>query len=378
MKRFKGRAISGGWLVLALLLIASADVAASRSVLDGGLRAAGRDAMLVQDPGAEVVISVEQLGEHVLLARVGDQPEIGQVILNNVVAIGASSGIAVVDTGYFPQSAYRLRELLADALASESFEYVVNTHWHWDHHNGNQAFRDATIVANTGIVPALERFEEDLDSFLLQRRERLTAWREVLSAAPEGSDEALEARGWAFAHAKFLEEVEAGYEVVYPEITFSDRLTLRLRDREEWLDVELISVPPFHSDHDVIVAIPDDGVVALGDVFFPGELPRISEEHAAALPDFVRSMAAILADHAAAEVFVPGHGRLMSRQDVMSMVRYLTEVAQMVAEAKSAGMGLVEAQRTLSLEDRFDYVLGIGDPAAHQANIEVLWGGPPH
>ena len=140
-----------------------------------------------QDPGAEVVIGIQPLGEHVVLARVGDQPEFGQVILNNVVAVGTSSGITVVDTGYFPQSAVRLRELIAEEFESNDFAYVVNTHWHWDHHNGNQAFADATIIAHEGIVPALKQFEADFDSFLAQRRERLSAWTEILASAAEDS-----------------------------------------------------------------------------------------------------------------------------------------------------------------------------------------------
>ncbi len=361
--------------MLALLLIASADVAASRSVLDGGLRAAGRDAMLVQDPGAEVVISVEQLAEHVLLARVGDQPEIGQVILNNVVAIGASSGISVVDTGYFPQSAYRLRELLADALASESFEYVVNTHWHWDHHNGNQAFTDAAIIAHEGIVPALELFERDIDSFLAQRRERLSAWTQTLSSAAEGSPEALEARGWAFAHARFLQEVEAGYEVVYPDITFTDALTLRLRDLGEPLDVELLAMPSFHSDHDVLVVVPDEGVAALGDLFFPGEVPLISTDYVTDLSAFVRRMSEILAAYTSVDLFVPGHGRLMSRDEVVVMVRYLDEIVQAVEECRAADMDLTGAKRALSIENRFLFMHGLGDPATHEVNLETLWNG---
>ena len=375
MKRSNRGTLPSVSLVFTSLAVAAVATVVAPLLSRGWSSVPGSSRVAVQDPGAEVFISVQQLSEHVVLARVGDQPEFGQVILNNVVAIGLSSGITVVDTGYFPQSAYRLRERLVEGLPGNEFEYVVNTHWHWDHHNGNQAFADATIIAHEGIVPALELFERDFDSFLAQRRERLSAWTKTLSSAAEGSPEALEARGWAFAHARFVQEVEAGYEVIYPDITFTNVLTLRLRDLGEPFDVELLAVPPFHSDHDVLVVVPHEGVAALGDLFFPGEVPLISTDYVTDLPAFVRRMSEILAAHTSVDLFVPGHGRLMSRDEVVGMVSYLDEIIQAVEECRAADMDLAGAKRALSIENRFLYMQGRGDPATHEVNLETLWNG---
>jgi cyclase len=57
--------------------------------------------------------------------------------------------------------------------------------------------------------------------------------------------------------------------VTPPTRTFTDRLDVTVGDRR----VELIEVGPAHTDGDVIVHVPDAGVVYAGDILFIGGHP---------------------------------------------------------------------------------------------------------
>jgi cyclase len=159
--------------------------------------------------------------------------------------------------------------------------------------------------------------------------------------------------------------------VVFPDITFTEKMTLHSGD----LRIELVAVPAFHSDHDVLVVVPGNEVVAIGDVFFPGALPSISTEHAPHLSEFVREMSEFLALYPSVTTFVPGHGRLMSRLEIELIVRYLDQLDQGVSEAQAAGHSLDQTRRLLPLSELFAdlELLGNSASATHEANLDVLW-----
>ena len=65
-----------------------------------------------------------------------------------VTAIGGSKECAVIDTGYGPR-VDEIRSAIASTL-HQSARWLINTHWHFDHSDGNSRFAEAgtTIVAH--------------------------------------------------------------------------------------------------------------------------------------------------------------------------------------------------------------------------------------
>src|SRR6185369_17286347 len=57
---------------------------------------------------------------------------------NTTVVIGGDS-VLVVDTCYLPSSA-RSDIALIKSWTDKPVRYIVNTHWHYDHNNGNSAY----------------------------------------------------------------------------------------------------------------------------------------------------------------------------------------------------------------------------------------------
>jgi len=218
-----------------------------------------------------VPITVQRISDQVILLRVGDKSPFGDIIVNNVVAVVTQRGLLLIDTGYYPQSAKNMRKHITELFGRDVFAYVINTHWHWDHINGNQAFSDVPIIGHENIIPAIQIFEQGIKFFIKQRQSRVSVWKHILQQAEPGSEQALRARGWIYAHERFLTEYQRGYSVVYPSITFSDRLILDMGD----LTVNLAYFPSLHTDNDIIIHIPEEKLLVVGDLFQYDHLPSI-------------------------------------------------------------------------------------------------------
>lgn len=146
----------------------------------------------------------------------------GWCVSNAGIVVGGD-GALVVDTLSTIPRARRLAEWV-DKLAAGPGRTVVNTHFHGDHAFGNQVFAPGTrIIAH-----------EDMRSAMVTTGLALTGlWPRV---------------DWG--------EIE----LRPPNVTFRDRLTLHVGERQ----VELICVGPAHTDHDVVVWLPEERVLFAG------------------------------------------------------------------------------------------------------------------
>src|SRR5438477_6533405 len=76
---------------------------------------------------------------------------------NNVVVIGTRD-VLVVDTGTTPAAARAFIEDLK-LLTPKAVRYVVNTHFHYDHTDGNQVYAGkADIIAHDYVKQAIQTF----------------------------------------------------------------------------------------------------------------------------------------------------------------------------------------------------------------------------
>jgi glyoxylase-like metal-dependent hydrolase (beta-lactamase superfamily II) len=126
---------------------------------------------------------------------------------------------------------------------------VVCTHVHFDHTFGNRAFAEATIHTHERV---LETYESDA--------ERLKAL--VRAETEIGPDESYSAQD--------LKDVLAAIPR-RPDLTFSTTAQVDLGDRV----VELAFAGRGHTDGDIRIAVPDTGVVFLGDLVEESAAPSL-------------------------------------------------------------------------------------------------------
>ena len=196
----------------------------------------------------------------------------GEPFDQNVGAVLASDGLAVVDT----RASHRLAdELLADlrALSRQPVVAVVNTHHHWDHTWGNARFAE---VATWGHERCAARVASDSPGV----RRRISADEPAL--------------------AEELAEVT----FTPPTRTFTDAAVVDLGDRQ----LALRFLGRGHTDNDVVLAVPDAGVLFAGDLLENDAPPSFGD----AFPVAWAATALRLSTLVTGPV-VPGHGSVGDR-----------------------------------------------------------------
>ncbi|HEX8949670.1 MAG TPA: MBL fold metallo-hydrolase, partial [Dissulfurispiraceae bacterium] len=201
----------------------------------------------------------------------------------NAGIIIGKEGIVVVDTLISSKEAQRFIKDIR-AVSPRPFRYVVNTHSHLDHTFGNLDFRRLGAV-----IVSQEKCKENME---------------------KNSETALKNA----AQYGLTENDMKGTEVLYPSLTFGDRMTIDLGDRK----VELIYPGPSHTSGSILVYVPDKKVLFAGDVLFTGYHPFIGDGD---IEGWIKALDYILTLDV--EKIVPGHGPVSTKKDIQDMKDYL-------------------------------------------------------
>ena len=225
--------------------------------------------------------------------------------------------------------------------AAERIDTVVNTHANGDHCYGN------ALVAGSDIIASARCAQEMADL-------PASAMAGVLRAAPTLGP-AGEFLARIFAPFSF-----DGIETVLPTATFEGRLDMAVAERS----VTLLEVGPAHTAGDVVVHLPDDGVVFTGDILFHGGHPIV---WAGPVANWIAACDRVL--ELDPSVIVPGHGPLAAPsavEDLKSYFEFLTTQARL---RHDAGMSALEAALDIDLGP----YAGWGEAERVVANVRALY-----
>ena len=218
-------------------------------------------------------------------------------------------------------TAAMLDEMRGATAAANHIGTVVNTHSNGDHCYGNALVADAEIVASARCA------EEMAD---LTPSAMAAFMRSAPSLGPAG----------AFLSRIFAPFYFEGIDLSLPTTTFSGRLDLKLGDRP----VTLLEVGPAHTGGDVVVHLPDSGIVFTGDILFHGGHPIV---WAGPVTNWIAACDRILELRPA--VVVPGHGPLATTAAVLDLKHYFEFLTAEARPRFEAGMTPLEAARDMDL-----------------------------
>ncbi|WP_018657771.1 MBL fold metallo-hydrolase [Actinomadura flavalba] len=229
------------------------------------------------------------------------QPD-GTWCLSNAGFVVGPDAVTVIDTAATERRARALRAAI-EGVTPLPPRVLVNTHFHGDHTYGNAFFRDATIVAHANAAPQIAE-----QGLLLTQ-----IWPDVEWGA---------------------------IEIVGPDVTFTDRLTLHAGD----LAIELIHPGVAHTTGDAVAWIPERGVLFAGDLVFNGGTPFVAVGSIQGLLDALAELRAL-----GAETIVPGHGPLCGPEVFGPTEEYLRWIQALARDGVAAGRPPLETARAADL-----------------------------
>lgn len=270
----------------------------------------------------------------------------------NTVAIVGPSDVIVVDA-HFSEAATRAMLQSLREVTRLPVRWVVNTHWHDDHVTGNaayaRAFPGATFVAHRLMrEDMLGQGTTNRAAFLrgiggTTRFVRdLVAKRTGIDGKPTDATETAALAYYAELLERFAAE-SASYVRTPPTVTFDDRMTLMRGDRR----VELAYLGKGHTRGDIVVYLPDDGIIVAGDLLIE-PVPFVGTT------SYPREYAATLERLLALphRAIVPGHGRVLRDDQYAADVRrLLVSIRTQVDAGVARGDSLAAVQQSVNLDE---------------------------
>ena len=233
----------------------------------------------------------------------------------NIGVLAGDEGVLLVDAEW-PQ----LHDKVVAAVAKISpkpIRYLVNTHWHWDHVGGDGLFGKAGVVIFSS---------EQTRAHIVEAQKQKNA-----PGTPYAVDPAA-----------------------IPAVTITNGTKFHLAGQT----VEVIHVPPAHTDGDLIVRFVEADVIQTGDTFFHGFYPDIDQPHGGTIDGMIALYDTLYKMCGPKTKIIPGHGPVANRDDVREYQAMLREVRSRVAKAVAAGMTEEQLVASHPLDD-----------------LDVKWGG---
>ena|SRR5919106_1775172 len=260
-----------------------------------------------------------------------------------LIAGGDDATSLLVDTLFDLELTAEMLAALREATpAAERIATVVNTHANGDHCYGNALVAGADIVASEACAAEMARLPP-------------AALADLMRAAPDMGETG------AFLLDIFGAFRFDGVELIAPNRTFTGELELSIGDRP----VHLIEVGPAHTDGDVIVHVPDAGVVFTGDIVFHGGHPIV---WAGPVANWIAACDRVLALEGVTTV-VPGHGPVTTLATVAHLKGYFEHLTAEARARRDTGMTPLEAAEDIDLGP----YRGLREPERLVANITALY-----
>ena len=293
-----------------------------------------------QAPGASTqLFDIEKVvdGVYAAIAR-------GQAMINSNAAIFVNSqDVLVVDSHSKPSAAAALMAQIKKEVTPKPVRFVVNSHFHWDHMQGNSAYKAAGgKVDFVASEPTKQLMVQEAQSRLKAALEAAPKQIDTLQARAAKAKSAEE-KAFCQEQIRQLEAYQAemkNFELVLPTIAFAK--SHLIKDRAHDLRIEFHGQA--HTAGDLVVFCPQKRVVATGDMIH-GFLPYIADGFPKTWPKTMDSVAKLGFDQ-----ILTGHGPVHHNRERMTNMRnYIEELTARVEEGQKAGKSLAELQKTITV-----------------------------
>jgi cyclase len=218
---------------------------------------------------------------------------------SNSAVIVNQDDVLIVDSHISPESArVMLQEMTA--ITDKPVRFLINTHFHYDHANGNQVFGPPVDIIGheftrrklTGDIMEKGMFADLLKGMPKQLEDlKARAAAEQDAAVKARLDQQLRVQTAFAGHVKEVKPTP-------PTVTIDDRMTLFRGDRE----IRLLYLGRGHTGGDLVVYLPKERVLCSGDLLVNG-IANLIDGYVNDWPDALEKLKPIdFVD------VIPGHG----------------------------------------------------------------------
>ena len=221
----------------------------------------------------------------------------------NIAVLTGRDGKLLIDAG-FAGARPKITEALA-SISPDPIKHLINTHWHFDHTDGNEWLHSAgaVILAHTNTRKHLSTTT------------RVEGWNFTFPPSPPGA---------------------------IPAAVFDDERTLELNGTT----IALKHYAPAHTDSDISAHFTDADILHVADTFWNGYYPFIDYSTGGSIDGMIRATQANLAKVSDTMIVIPGHGAVADKSQLAFYRDLLVGTREKVVALKKQGKSLDEIVAT--------------------------------
>ncbi len=217
----------------------------------------------------------------------------------NIAVLPGPDGKVLVDSGIATSQSQILDEL--NAISSDPITRLINTHWHYDHTDGNEWMHTAgaTIIAQEKCKARLSSVQE------------------------------IKALGATFPPAP---------KAAIPTKTFGEKDRMKLNG----VTLSMAHYEPAHTDTDIWIYFVEADVLHAGDTWFNGAYPFIDYSSGGNINGMIKAADRNLATAGPDTIIIPGHGPIGNKKQLQAYRDVLVDARDKVAALKQQGNTLTD------------------------------------
>ena len=238
---------------------------------------------------------------------------------NIAVSIG-DDGVLIVDD-QIPSLIPKIKDAIKE-IGGGDLVYTINTHWHFDHAEGNLA-----------LDPNITKIISQSNA------------RDYMS------------RGGIIDMVSSRINQEPYPDYALPVITYENGMTLYFNDEE----IEIVHFGPAHTSGDSAVIFHDQNAIHYGDVFVTEGYPFIDVSSGGSIDGIINFLSKSLEKLKPGAIILPGHGEIANIQDVKDMIGMLETVRDRISKMIDEGKSLqevIDAKPTKDFDEKYPDWLG--------------------
>jgi cyclase len=270
--------------------------------------------------------------------------------MSNAMVLVGEFDTLVVDSHVTPAAARALIESMS-VITDKPIRYLINSHFHFDHAHGNQAFPAGIEIIgheftrkklNGELGDALEEFTFRNFSDKVSATVASLQQQAAAETDPAKKAQLVESHRVQHDYMNAIGEVRP----TPPNITLETKMTLFQVVADGSREIQLHHFGRAHTGGDVLIYLPQDKIVFTGDMMLPG-LAYMGNAHVDEWPAALDGLLTLDFD-----TWLPGHGPVMrSKEPIGHFQSYLRDLWTKTSQMHSRGVSVDQAAQQIDMRN---------------------------